>query len=304
METPAPSATPAGAWQQLETMRVPRSEMSAAYLDGRIYVPGGFQDGDPAFGTTDTLEAYDIAAGEWLMLAAMPEARHHLMAVAHEGSLYVFGGAGGPAFNALNNTWHYDPATDSWHVLAAMPENRLGGAAVALDGFLYVVGGTGGSPALLRYDPATDSWATLAPLRRAREHHAAVVLEGQIYALGGRWEGTTSTVESYDPATDSWTARNGMRQNRAGFGAGVIDGRIIVAGGEVIEGAPFSLDSIEVYEAETRSWALLEMTLPAPLHGFPIVVVDDALYVVGGSGLAAAIANRGDLFVTEAFAGD
>jgi N-acetylneuraminic acid mutarotase len=276
-------------------MQFARSEMCVAYVDGRIYVPGGFENGNPVYIQSDVLEAYDIASGKWLTLAPMPEARHHLMCAAHEGAIYVFGG-GGPDTPA-NNVWRYDPATDSWTALAPMPEERNAGAAVALDGYLYVVGGQGGTEALLRYDPAADSWSTLAAMRQPREHNAAVVLDGEIFALAGRWQGATNAVESYDPATDSWSTRNSMRQDRSGFGATVLDGRIIVAGGEVIDGAPFALDSIEVYNPESRSWEIIPLTLPGPLHGLPIVAVDGALYVVGGSGVAGVVSNRGDLFV-------
>ncbi len=291
---PPPSPTRPGPWMRLAPMAFPRSEMSAAYLGGRIYVPGGFENGDPEIIQSAAFEAYDIAAGKWLTLAPLPEARHHLMSVAYEGSIYVFGGAG-PETPA-NNAWRYDPASDSWSTLAPMPEERIAGAAVALDGYLYVVGGQGGTAALLRYDPATDSWSSLASMRQPREHNAAVVLDGEIWALAGRWQGATGAVESYDPATDQWTERPGMNQPRSGFGATVLDGRIIVAGGEVVDGAPFALNSIEVYNPESGGWAIIPLTLPGPLHGMPIVAVDGALYVAGGSGVAAGVSNQGELF--------
>ncbi len=304
LPTPAPTATatateaPAGMWQQLAPMDVARSEMPAVYLDGRIYVPGGFgNSAGGIFQGSAALEAYDVASGEWLRLADMPETRHHLMAAAHEGALYVFGGSGGLGESRGWNAWRYDPAEDSWTMLADMPEERVAGAAVALGDYLYVAGGTGGTAELLRYDPAGDTWTRLAPMRNQREHTAAVVLDGQIVVLGGRWTGAMNSVESYDPATDQWMARTGMRQRRAGFGATVLGGKIYVAGGELIEGAPVALNSVEVFDPAGGGWQVQEWTLPVPLHGVPLVAVEDALYVVGGSGVAGGVANRGDLYV-------
>ncbi|HET7090058.1 MAG TPA: hypothetical protein VFL17_15585, partial [Anaerolineae bacterium] len=83
--TPTPVSAQA-AWTMGKPMIPPyRSEMPAVVLDGMIYVPGGF-------GGESRLERYDPIADEWEALADMPDGRHHLMAAAHDGYLYVFGG--------------------------------------------------------------------------------------------------------------------------------------------------------------------------------------------------------------------
>ncbi|HEX9680543.1 MAG TPA: kelch repeat-containing protein, partial [Anaerolineales bacterium] len=81
--------------------------MPAVELGGRIYVPGGF-------GGERVLEAYDPARDMWEELPSLPAARHHLMATAHGGQLYVFGGGAGLSFNATDDAWVFDPASRAW----------------------------------------------------------------------------------------------------------------------------------------------------------------------------------------------
>jgi N-acetylneuraminic acid mutarotase len=239
-----------GEWQQHAHMPAPRSEMPAAVLDGRIYVPGGF-------GGESVFEAYEPSSDSWHSLADLPGGRHHLMAAAHDGLVYVFGGARSIVdWRATDSAWSYDPETDTWRELGPMPEARLSGAAVSLGEYIFVIGGTGGSNAVLRYDPAADEWSQLAPLAEAREHTAAAALDRRIYAIAGRWTGTgeLTSVEVYDPDTDTWSPGPPLSEARGGHAAAVIGDRIVVAGGEVLSGARRTLDSVEVLDPAQGSW--------------------------------------------------
>jgi non-specific serine/threonine protein kinase len=258
--------------------------MSAGLIDGRIYVPGGWSNG---YGQSTALEMYDPATDTWTGLAELPfHVNHHATAV-YNSTLYVFGPEATPL--------RYNPATDAWEELAPMPEERWAGAAAVLGDYIYFLGGSGSSSDLLRYDPAADSWTRLAPLLQAREHTQAVALDGQLYALGGRWDRGLNSVERYDPATDTWTRVPSMNQPRSGFGAAVWDGKVVVAGGELI--SPLAIiDSIEIYDPEVNRWELIEATMPVPLHGLPIAIIDDDLYLLGGSGLAGDVSNRGRVY--------
>ncbi len=283
--TPPPSPTPtSGPWQEMARMPTSRSEMSAGVIDGRIYVPGGWGNG---FDQSIALEMYDPATDTWTKLADLPfHVNHHATAV-YNSALYVFG----PDAVALR----YDPATDTWEELAPMPEERWAGAAAALGEYIYFLGGSSSSSDLLRYDPATDSWVRLAPLLQAREHTQAVALDGYLYALGGRWDRGLNSAERYDPATDSWTRIPSMNHPRSGFGAAVWGGQIVVAGGELL--APLAIiDTVEIYDPAQNRWELLDVTMPVPLHGLPIAVVGDQLYLLGGSGLAGDVSNRGRIY--------
>lgn len=286
-----PTVTPTPMpWRALSSMLVPRSEMPALALDGRIYVSGGFGNG---FNQADgqVLEAYDIAVDSWIRLAEIPfSVNHHGMAK-YDGLLYLFPDQKKPVLR-------YDPALDIWTELSPMPENRWAGTAVTLNDFIYYVGGAGGSLALLKYDPLNDSWTSLADLNQPREHSQAVVLNGEIYALGGRWNTGLNQVEIYNPEADSWRRGPPMKQRRSGFGAAVWNNKIIAAGGELL--SPLNImESIEIFDLDTNQWQLSAIPLPMPLHGFPLVAHDQRLYIIGGSGLAGDVSNRGILYRFE-----
>ncbi len=287
---PAPDLL-TGAWSEGARQAPARSELPAAVLDGRIYLPGGF-DAVTAF------QSYDPAADAWRDLAPLPAGRHHMAAAALDGRVYAFGGGSPEGGKPQANTWIYDPAADAWTEGAALPEPRLAGAAVALNGRLYVVGGAGGTAALLEYDPARDRWRSLAPLAQPREHLAAAVLDGEIYALGGRWQGTgeLASVEIYNPRTNTWRAGAAMLQARAGFAGGVLNGRLLVAGGEILAASPRALASMEVFDPRTNAWAAAT-PLPAAIHGVAGATVGWAFYLLGGSSQPGAVANPGQVWV-------
>ena len=280
---PSPSPTPE-IWQELAKMPTSRSEMSAGVIDGRIYVPGGWDNG---YAQTTVLEVYDPANDTWSTAADLPyHVNHHATAV-YNNALYVFG----PEAASLR----YDPTTNTWEELTPMPEERWAGAAAVLDDYIYFLGGSSSNADLLRYDPATDNWTRLAPLLQPREHTQAVALDGKLYALGGRWDRGLNSVERYDPATDTWTRVPSMKHPRSGFGAAVWNGKIIVAGGELLSPLVI-IDSLELYDPAKNRWELMPISLPAPLHGLPIAVLNDTLYLLGGSGLAGDVYNRGRVF--------
>lgn len=262
--------------------------MPAVVLNGRIYTPGGFGNGYLKEHES-VFEAYNIATDSWERLADIPYPVNHHGLAEFDGMLYLFPNNRLPVLR-------YNPETDSWTELNPMPESRWAGTAVTLNNHIYYIGGAGGSKALLRYDPNSDSWDTLADLRQAREHSQAVVFAGEIYALGGRWNSALNSVEIYNLENDTWRAGPAMRQPRSGFGATVWDGKIVVAGGELL--SPLDIiDTLELFDSATNRWELTPFTLPTPLHGLPIVVADEQLYLVGGSGLAGDVSNRGQLYL-------
>src|SRR3990172_8460156 len=281
-----PAAAAAETWVKLASMPTARSEMSAAALDGKIYVPGGL-------GGTRKLEVFDPATNTWRALANTPAGRHHHATVAHDGNIYVFGGAD-ESWRASATAWRYDPRGNKWQALAEMPEVRYAGAALSLGRYLYVVGGDGPSGKLLRYDPAQNSWSMLAATAERREHTAAAALDGKIYVLGGRWQsvGAMTSVEEYDPGSDQWRAAAPMRVAHSGHAAVAFDGEIVVLGGEVLGAERATLDDVEVYNPATRVWEK-STPLPLALHGAPAAAVNGALYILGGSERAGAIVNRG-----------
>ena len=270
-------------------MPTARSETAAAYLGGKIYVPGGL-------GGMLQFEAYDVTKDTWESLASLPAGRHHLMAVAHTGRIYVFGGDD-DNWQMSASAWVYEPTTNQWKAIATMPEPRYAGAAVALGDYIYAAGGNGPSPDLLRYDPNQDVWSVLAPMRRRRDHNSAVVFEDKIVVIGGRYrdQGELKSVEIYDVTTNSWHDGPALTTARAGHGTAVHKGKIFVMGGEVFTGGTKTLADSEVLESLSGQWQG-GPGMPAALHGVPLASTGETLYILGGSERAGAVVNQGRVF--------
>lgn len=288
------TATTAAGWVRLANVPTPRSEMSAAVIDGLIYVPGGYTRAVTGeFVTEAVVEVYDPAEDEWSRIADLPEGRNHPMTASLDGRLYVFGGydpAGQPAFT----TFRYDPTSDTWDELAPMPANAAAGGAVALGEHLYVIGGAPNGVLCFRYDPAEDEWIEIASLSSPRDHLAVTTFGGQIYALGGRdGQGELASVEVFDPASGEWLPGPAMLEERSGFGAVTGPWGIIAMGGELVTGQQVTLASAERLDPATGQWVSIE-AMPVALHGVAAAALGDTIYLLGGSRRAAGAANSGD----------
>jgi Kelch motif len=270
-------------------MSVARSEHPAVVLGDEIVVAGGLIEvGVGRTGVTPTVEAYSSETDTWRALPDLPEARHHGMAAAVGEQMFFMGGytaVGEPSAGV------WELVEDAWVDRAALPVPVAAGAAVTIgEGILLVGGALGGT--FHHYDPPGNTWTTLPSPATHREHVAAVALEGEIWAIAGRWEGEIfDTTEVYDPATQTWRSGPSLGEPRSGFGAAVVDGAIVVAGGEVFS-PDEALTSVEMLEPGSDQWVPIE-PLPHGLHGNPLLAIDTAVYLPGGSIRAAAVDNDG-----------
>ncbi len=271
-------------------MPIPRSEMSATLVDGKIYVPGGL-------GGLRIFQAYDISTDHWETLRPLPDGRHHLMTVSLKGNVYVFGG-GDENWRPTNSAWVYDANTNRWRLLTAMPEPRYAGAAVALGDFIFVVGGAGPSGKTMRYNPKKDTWKMLESTHQRREHIAAVVIEEKIMVIGGRYRGVgeLKSTEIYNVENNQWQPGPVLNIARGGHAAVVHQGNIIVLGGEIIMGKfKKTLAESEQLDKLSGHWRK-GWNLPLALHGMPVVSNNKSLFILGGSERAGAIVNRGQVY--------
>jgi N-acetylneuraminic acid mutarotase len=152
-----------------------------------------------------------------------------------------------------------------------------------LDGKIHVVDG-GNSQSTIAdhdvYDPVKNAWSALAPLPRSEGSPAMVVLDGKLYAIGGRsGPADFGSVDIYDPATNAWS--EGPRIDPRGT-AGAVGycGAIHVLGGES-QAKHQSLGEVLRLNRNGR-WQQIA-TLPTPRNFARAVILNDAVYVVGGS---------------------
>ncbi|HIC88766.1 MAG TPA: hypothetical protein EYP04_05130 [Anaerolineae bacterium] len=184
------------------------SNVQAAVLHGRIYVPGGTTANGMV---TDVVEVYDPAGAEWSQSAPLPAPRAAYALTADGRRLYLFGGWDGARF--VDTTWIYDPETEQWQAGPQLTGPRGFAAAVLLDGLIYLIGGYDGREELNLvevYDPtaisSTISWLRVASMSAPRAGLGVAVQGAALYAIGG---GLTSQIpfhERYDPLTNTWSS--------------------------------------------------------------------------------------------------
>jgi N-acetylneuraminic acid mutarotase len=131
----------ADTWQTLPPMPTPRDHVTAAVLDGRLYVIGGRRG---SVGSSMTVnEMYDPKTQRWTTKAPMPSKRSGIAAAVLGRRIYIFGGEAkkGPEYIAFNLTESYNPDTDQWTIHPPMAQARHGLGAAASEGRIYVIAG-------------------------------------------------------------------------------------------------------------------------------------------------------------------
>ena len=204
-------------------------------------------------------------------------------AVALNGKIYLIGGFETDTNVPSAAVYVYDISTKTWNQTTPMPAPRGGHAAVVLQGKIHVLGG-GNSKSTIAdhdvFDPAKNAWTVLAPLPRAEGSPAAAAFGDKLYAIGGR-SGFSDfgAVDIYDPATNSWSAGTSI-DPRGTAGAVVYCGTIYVFGGESQARHQSLGDVLRLKPG--GAWELVT-SMPTPRNFARAVILDDAVYVVGGS---------------------
>ena len=196
-------------------------------------------------------------------------------------------------------------AEENWTRKADMLTVRSDFATCIVNGKIYAIGGRinrfgDASIAMVEmYDPKTDTWERKADMPTARSDVSTSVVDGKIYAIGGTEEKKIQvhgghgwqikelpTVEMYDPTTDTWIQKTDMPTARSTRTC-VVNGKIYAIGGmapnNLRQNKPWRLDTVEVYDPATDTWAKMKKMNHAR-SGPAISVVDGKIYVMGGTG--------------------
>nr|CAD7260558.1 unnamed protein product [Timema shepardi] len=204
-------------WQEMAPMLIPRSELGLAMLDGSVYAVGGWEGSY----RLDCVERYDLDSNSWHFITPMKMAVTSPAVVAHDGMLYVTGGAVLEDGDGIELVQRYDPRSNTWTELAPMLIPRSGSAACVLDGHIYVVGGwhasTENTNKVERYDVQTNTWEFKAPMRERRYRPGVAVVDRHIFVLGGEegWDRYHDTIECYSPDSDTWQLTGEMPTSRS-----------------------------------------------------------------------------------------
>ena len=284
-----------GGWRADDSLPTAIEEVSAAAIDGQLYVVGA--------GSAQTL-AYDLLAGGWTSgLATRALAGGHGSCEVVDGKLYLFGGLGG----AAGKVQIYDPVLDQWSPGADMPWAGWGVATCVIDGAVFAAGGLAGGQTVAyaaRYDPGLDLWTAIASMPNATKvNHAAAGSDGaSFFVFGGRaGDGSPTPGETflqiYDPLFDSWetsedlgSSLSPMPAPRGGTGRAVFDGgEFYVFGGETSDAdsdgdaTPDKVfPQVQVYDPLANSWRS-EASMSTPRHGLSPVLFQGRIFLAGGA---------------------
>jgi N-acetylneuraminic acid mutarotase len=283
---PAPSAeAPHLSWSSAPSLPLPRTEVTAAALDGMVYVGGGLTANGQA---TNRVDVFDPLTNKWATSVPFPAPLHHTSLLATGGRLYLVGGYRADG-TATAKVWSRAPGEPSWRAEPSMPTPR--GAFVGVvdgAGRIHVIGGASRFEPLGHliavhevFDPATKAWTTAAPMPSPRDHAAGACVGNTIVVAGGRNLSLTQNkarVDLFDVSSGTWKRGPDLKVARGGIAAVASGGFVYVFGGE---GPSATFRQVEYYDVAASRWRL-GPDMPDPRHGLGAAQVGDRVYVIGG----------------------
>ena len=206
-----------GGWSDLPALPRGRQAATAAFLDGRLHVVGGWSESDWGYDArvVPELDIYDPATGAWSTGPRIPAATAAAGRAVLDDRLYVVAGCQGPEQCDSTAVWRYDPADLAWERLADYPEEASWLSCGAIEEQIYCAGGMRNwqwpvtSRSTYAYNPRTDTWTRRADLPLDLWASASSVSDGQLELVGGVTDGTQTVTNegfAYSPLADAWTA--------------------------------------------------------------------------------------------------
>ncbi len=232
-------------WTALSSKPTAVTDIQAAILGGKIYVPGGRTTSDEA---TNILEIYDPTENTWEVGASVPFDVSAYALIAFEGKLYLFGGWDGDKYS--NRVFAYDPNLDAWTEKTPLPTVRAFASAVVASNKIFIMGGFDGKEALvsnLVYNPGNDQngkspWDTAAPLPTGRYAMGGTFIGDKVYILGGIQDDKTPAPQLiFLPDSNGWIVRpdpdGAGNPTWSHFGIAVVRSNVYALGG-MVDGIP------------------------------------------------------------------
>ena len=306
VRTDPPPPPTASDWTSLAPMPEARWGLSAAALDGIVYVAGGVVGAGNGAHPSEIM-AYDPTTNGWRTVGRLPHGVRSPAMAAVNDRLYVLGGFRDDPGEVITLLQIFDPATGTVEAGPPMPSRRGGLAVAVLDGRIHAIGGMmddADDPMGVDvgthevFDTRTGVWSRLAPLPMYNVVHGAAAVGGKIYVATG----PQARMYVYDPATDSWSVASSASPSEGPWfyrTVAAVKGKIyLLGGGQSPPGCcsgPTPRSTVERFDPETGIWELVA-PMPTPRHFAAAAATEDAVYVIGGSvtgpSLSAGTANE------------
>ncbi|NET32767.1 MAG: 4-oxalocrotonate tautomerase [Cyanothece sp. SIO1E1] len=311
-----------GDWLETSPLPVAFESHAMVALGDFLYVIGGWNESGGA--RTQVYVASlraEGSVGDWQETKApLPKPLQHHTAIAHNNTIYVFGGDNGFGGTVSDSVFQAIPAANGditeWTEVARLPASLTLHGMTRVGDRVYLMGG------VPRFDAAQadpldtiymaelgalsepEPFQTTTPLPVATAWLAAASTANQIYAVGGRL-----SLAANQLSNQVWVAnvmangqlsafRNaGAIEPRARHTATVIDGNLLATGGG---GASAVLDTVPAASLDDNGqllgWTPL-VALPEPRYGHAALVHNGYFYLSGGFSQYSSFKARQTVFV-------
>jgi Kelch motif len=281
------------AWVDGPALPAPRSDAAVAYVAGKIYLIGGFDETGAPTTTTFVLSPDGTTGelGEWTEETeklVLPEARAGAAAVATADGLLVIGGsnADGPTATTWKALLDAQGLLGTWEVQAPLAQPQAGGAAAVAGDYVWLWGGHGASGPVATVQRGTLGLAAEEGLPENPDEGKLV----EWTASGG--PAAETDTEAAEPFVDLPAPRDDPA-------AWAVTGVLYVAGGDDGSGPqPQLYWATPTADGAISEWKHLDVSdLPAPLSGGAPIVNGPNAIIIGGTTPDGVIATsiRGNI---------
>ena len=269
-------------WIEVGSLNKPRSRFVLIPLPaGAAMVLGGSNQDEESFSST---KLYSPEERTWSPGPQMLDIPVQGAAALPDGRVVAVAGG---------DTQILDIGASAWRPVEASPELSIERLVALADGRILAIGeipliGTD----LVIFDPEREAWSQFPTPSSVPPWFDLIALsDGSTFHIGSDEGG--SRVERYDPTVDRWSDAAPMREGRVRPQmTQLADGRVLVAGGMSIEARPVEggtgvfevagLDSTEIYDPASDSWAPGPRLNASRQAGFAAVLSDGSVLVYGG----------------------
>jgi N-acetylneuraminic acid mutarotase len=293
-----------GKWNASARLNGPRSGHTATRLkDGKVLIVGGYgQTGRALNGA----ELYDPDTRTWSATGSLNAPRFsHTATLLENGKVLV--AAGSDVTEMFDNNVPvytaelYDPESGTWSFTDNFNAVYEKNSMTLLPNGKVLLLTLGGWSAL--YDPDTGTWSVGKLGANIGYIHTATLLpNGKVLIVGGSITGgESSSAHLYDPDTGRLSSTGHLNRARSSHTATLLpDGKVLVAGGQGrrVFGDRGSLDSSELYDADTGKWSFTS-NLNTPRSEHTVTLLHDGKALLVGGGLSSA--ELGHNFAAVAF---
>lgn len=194
-------------WMDLNEKPTAVSDINAAIVGGKIFVPGGIL----ADGTvTDVFEVYTPDTDTWEERSPIPFPLSNYGIASFEGKIFIFGGWDGS--KELDTVLKYEPDSDKWENVTKLPTARANPSVVLIEDLIYVIGGDSNSTELKVnevYAPSQDiagenPWSSQVELPEDFNLVGAQNIMDSLFIFGRSSDGNF-TLLNFTPQNRVWS---------------------------------------------------------------------------------------------------